>query len=378
MKRLLFWNRKKLQTLNRVKIDSQNIKHNIEILQQAAHRKDVFPVLKSNAYGHGLNEMVQILKGFDFPYIAVDSYYEALQIWKTHKRPVLIMGPNIPENLSSFKWKNLALGVSNLQVLSAVAKLKNPVKIHLFVNTGMNREGLQQEEFHEALRILKKSPNIELEGVCSHFADADGETEIFNQKQEARFSKYLDIILKEGFSAKYIHLGNSAGFNKTKDSRINAFRPGIALYGYNPLLNSDSNFSKLKDLKPALELISTITNIQHLKKGESVSYNGAFTANKELDVGIVPVGYFEALDRKLSSAGCFKYEDTFLPILGRVCMNFTCFDTKELALKIGDEVTIISKNPTDNNSVENIAKQTGTIPYEVCTRVERSIRREII
>jgi alanine racemase len=374
-----FWGKaKKLDTLNRVEIHSEIIRNNIRVLQKAAHNKTMFPVLKSNAYGHGLPQIVEIIKQFDFPSIAVDSYSEALEIWKVQKRPVLVMGPSIPNNIRQYKWKYLSLCVSNIEVLKAVSEMKKRVRTHLFVNTGMNREGLQKEEIFEAFEILKRSPKIELEGVCSHFADADGETEVFNREQEKRFSEYLDLVFQEGFSPKYIHLGNSAGCSKTSDKRINAFRPGIALYGYNPLLLVDPNSSKLSGLKPALELVSTITNIQSLKKGDTVGYNRTFTAEREMCVGVVPVGYFEALDRKLSSTGFLKYNNTFLPILGRVCMNLTCFSLGKTEAKIGDKITIISKNPSDKNNVENIAKQVGTIPYEVCTRVEQGIRREII
>ncbi len=369
--------RKRLQTLNRVELFANRLQQNIELLTKKNEGRNLFPVLKSNAYGHGLPEIMRILSSYDFPYIAVDSYYEATQIWKEKQCPVLVLGPNLPENLRHMYWSNLSLAIANRDVLRAAIEMKDRVSIHLALNTGMNREGFQIKDLPEVLHLLQKHSHIHVDGVFSHFADADGETNSYTTLQEERFTECLDMINRAGFFPKFVHLGNSAGCLKTTDERINAVRPGIALYGFNPLLERDPKHKELSQLQPIIRLVSTVTNIQHVEPGEGVSYNCSFRAKNKMNIGVIPIGYHEALDRKLSNCGYLKYKKKFLPIVGRVCMNLTCFDTNNTDVQVGDEIIVISESTADRNSVKNIAEKTGTIPYEVLTRIDKSIRRTI-
>lgn len=369
--------KKPLATLNTVKIFSKYLYHNLAVIEKAAKGKHLFPVLKSNAYGHGITEVATILKDYRTPYLAVDSYFEALEIWKVKKRPVLILGSNPPENISHFKWKYLTLCVSNFPTLEAILTLKKKIKIHLFINTGMNREGFSPDDIPEVLEKIKDS-KIELEGVLSHFASADDGKSPQNNKQEKVFSKCLDYIDSKGFSPKYIHLSNSAACPRKTDRRINACRPGIATYGINPLPSSHLDFKKLEKLKPVMCIFSIVTNIQKIKKGEKVSYNGAFTAQKKMEIGILSIGYQEFLDRRLSNAHIFTKGKKEFPLIGRVCMNITCCDISGKKIQIGEKIQVLSEKKNAPNSAENIAKKIKTIPYEVLTGVDASMRRTII
>lgn len=376
---MIFFKKKPFATLNSVEILSKNILYNLSVLQKASGGKVLFPVLKSNAYGHGIQEISIILKKYKTPYIAVDSYAEALKIWKIKKRPVLILGGNVPENIPFFRWKYTTLCISDFEILKKISSLNKKIKIHLFINTGMNREGFSLEDLSKVLKILKKNRKIELEGVLSHLASADDEKDTLNTKQNKVFSKCLDTIFKADFSPKYIHLQNSAGTSQNIfDTRINACRPGIAIYGINPLPPKHSAYKKLEKLKPAMRIFSTVTNIQKIKKGEKVSYNGTFTTKEERIVGILPIGYQEFLDRRLSNCGSFLSGKTSLSLLGRVCMNLCCFDTGKKKIKIGEKIKVLSEKKRDENSAENIAKKIGTIPYEVLTGTDASMRRTIV
>ncbi len=371
--------RRRLKTLNRAEILAANIEHNFYTFKKLLPRQQVMPVLKSNAYGHGIAEIVTILKKMNCPYLVTDSYFEALQIFEVSKKQkVLVVGWNHPENFRHFDFDRIALTIYDLPSLEALITLKKKVLVHLKINTGLNRQGLLPEELGIYLEKIKAAPHIILDGVFSHFSSADDPDNTVTKEQEKLFSKCLDEVEKSGFKPKFIHLANTAGALKTIDKRINSFRLGIGLYGHNPLSPKDALFAKLEELKPALRIVSTLVNVLSLKKGDKVGYNGTFIAQRKMRLGVVPVGYYECMPRRLSNTGFFRTGTHPLPIRGRIHMNLTCFDLKDSELAIGDEVEVISAEKDGLNSVARIAVAAGTIPYEILVHINESIRRVII
>lgn len=369
---------RRLEVLNEVLIDQNRIQENYRCLRAAAKHLAVFPVLKSNAYGHGIQIVARLLEKTDAPLFAVDSVAEALEIGRASSKRLLVMGANPPENLARIDHRRLSVAIGNLASLEAVANTKQPFRLHLKWNTGMNRQGFDEADAPAVIAIIKKNPRLIVEGVFSHLADADHPQNDFTDRQQKRFSALLDRLAAAGIEPIYIHLGATAGFLKTTDARINAFRPGIGLYGINPLEPVDRFFEKLSGLRPVMRLQSTVTNVHRLKAGDCVSYNCTFVADQELEIGVIPLGYFEALDRRLSNTAQLDFEHNFYPIAGRVCMNLTCFACPPGTIRVGDKITVIGDDPQQPNSAESIARLIGTIPYEVFTRVERSIRRTIV
>ncbi|MBI5414729.1 alanine racemase [Candidatus Peregrinibacteria bacterium] len=370
--------RRKLKTLNRVEILAENILHNFETYKKLLPEKHLFPCLKSNAYGHGITEIVTILKNLDFPYFVVDSYYEALEIQKLTKKKTLIIGYNHPENYQYFDFKKIAISVYDLASLKALASLKKRIKIHLMVNTGMNREGILLAQIQPLLEVIAHHDFLELEGVFSHFADADDPENSYTDFQMQKFHECLNLLEAKGFCPKYVHFGNSAGVLKIYDERINSYRLGIGLYGYCPLFSDDALYAKLQNLKPALRVVSTVVHTQFLSKGEKVGYNCTFEAQNDMTLGVIPAGYYECIPRSLSNTGFLKIREHFVPIIGRVCMNLTCFDEQNTNAKVGDEIVVISEKKEDANSIEHIAKACGTIPYEILVKISESIRRKVV
>lgn len=364
--------RPQLATLNLITINRASILHNLAYFQKKYPGKHIWPILKSNAYGHGLAQIVSILKSQTFDYYVVDSYYEALQIWHHHRHPVLLIGPNHPHNFSHFKFKNLALTVDNLPSLKALANLRHPIKIHLKVNTGMNRQGINLANLSLVLNFIKKYPRLNLEGLCSHLADADNPDPSFTQKQESIFKDCLKKVHRFGFNPRFVHLSATAGAcpataGASQTQVGNAIRLGLGLYGYG-----------LPQLKPALSLSSTITGRQLIKKGDTVSYNRTFTASTKTNIGLIPVGYYEGLDRRLSNRGFVKYKNNFYPIAGRVCMNLTCLNFGDTKPKLFHPVEVISSHPADKNSLANHARLADTIIYELLVHLSPTLRRQLI
>jgi len=368
---------KKLIPLNTIEIDRQAIVNNFSYIQKQYPDKLILPVLKANAYGHGLAQITSILKPYTDTFMA-DSYFEALTIRKVcPKAKIILIGSINPQNLHLLDFRNVSLTLQDKPTLKVLLALAHPVSIHLKVNTGMNRQGINPANLTYYLKAIKNS-HISLDGLYSHLSDADNPDDSYSQTQQQILLDCFKQVKTFGFNPKYIHLSATAGIPKIVNRQINTIRLGIGLYGYNPLESKDSHFLALKPLTPALSFYSSIIQIHHLKKGDQVSYNRTFTASKDMTVGTISAGYFEAIDRRLSNAGFVKYKNKFLPIIGRVCMNLTVVDFKTTKPKLFDKVQVISSNPKDKNSIQNIAKICQTIPYDILVHLNQTIHRKIV
>ncbi|MCF6276732.1 MAG: alanine racemase [Candidatus Magasanikbacteria bacterium] len=370
----------KYKPFNKIQIIKKNILDNFEYLQSLSKSARIIPVLKSNAYGHGLKEMCKILDYTKAKIIAVDSFPEAQIVYKFSKKKVLIIGETPIDVYKYCNFKRTEFCVYNLKTFKHLTSLNKKIKIHLFLNSGMNREGIQNLELFLE-NIEQDFKKVEITGICSHLASADEESKL-NKNQENKFIKNIELLKSKGINPKYIHLGNSAGTFILKNKLFTAFRVGISMYGYNVFSQKHKEFEKGEKLKPALRLTSKITSIQKIEKGAGVSYNEKFEAKKNTTIAVIPFGYYEGLDRRLSNKAGFLIKSSdgnfYAKIAGQVCMNLTSLDCGNNNVKIGDEVEIISPNKNAKNSIQNLAKQMDTIPYEVLVKLHGNIRREII
>lgn len=398
---------KPLKVLNNIYISRESILNNFDIFQNIHPTWNIIPVLKSNAYGHGIREIATILKERKLKFIAVDSYFEALKIWEVCSTKILLIGYSLPENLSKMNFKKTSLAVYDLETLQELSRIWKPVNIHIKLDTGMHRQWIYLKDLPVFLEFIKNHKNINLEWVLSHFADADSLDNSYSINQENLFKKWIEIIKNAGFNPKYIHADNSAASVKWFWKEIcNSLRLGISLYWVNPLEPEDKYFKKLSNLKLALSFYSTLILKKEIKKWEKVSYNCTFEAQKNMTIGIIPVGYYEGLSRKLSSTISpvgvsfmgtlsskllsgqpqgiaptdfqFYFKNSPLPILGRVCMNLTIVDISWVNVNVWDRIEIISPDLSQNNNIYKMAERSETIPYECFTRLSETIRREII
>jgi len=370
----------KYPTLNRIEIDSEAILDNLKLLQAQQPQAEIIPVLKSNAYGHGLREMCIILNQAKIKMIALDSFPELQIAYRYFKGKILLIGEMPMAAYSYIKWSRTEICVYNSSTLKHLASYRNKARVHLFINTGMNREGIKDlPSFWNA--HLQYWPKVQINGICSHLLDAENESK-YNQEQKQVFFKSLDFLRSKDIKPRYVHLSNSAGVFSVQDERLTACRPGLAVYGYNPFSPDSKYFASAMNLKPALSLISTIVSLQELQVGESVSYNATYQAKKNIKIAVVPLGYYEGLDRRLSNQAVFyikhKNKNIEARLAGRVCMNLTCLQvSREDDVKIGDEVVIFSNKQGDSNSLESLAKLQGSIVYELLVKIQANIRRII-
>jgi alanine racemase len=357
-----------------VLISKGNLLHNLSEYRKKYPNVLFAPVLKSNAYGHGLVEIAKILDKENIPFFVVDSLYEAMVLRDAGIRSkILIIGHVKPENLKNVKLPEISFAVSSLHQLEQFARMaESRIKIHLKIDTGMRRQGILPEEIGKAGEIIKKNGFLELEGICSHFADADNLDNRFTEAQISQWNSAVSFFEKEFRDIRYLHISATAGTRYLKKAHGNAVRLGIGLYGI-------GGEKERLDLKPVLEMRSIVASVKAIKKGNCVGYGCLYKAKKEMKIAIVPAGYFEGVDRRLPNKGIFKIAGVDCPIIGAISMNITTIGVDGVPeIKTGDEVVIINKNKKDKNSVENIAKLAKTIPYEILVHIPQHLRRKII
>lgn len=371
-------------TLNYLEIKADRLLANYAYLQSLQPEAEIFPVLKSNAYGHGLKEVCLILNSSKAKMVAVDSYPEAQIVYRYFRGKVLILGEMPLKAYDYCRLERTEFVVYNSATLKYLARFGRKARVHLFVNSGMNREGLQDMSAFIASH-KKYLDRVQVSGLCSHLASAE-ENSPLNSRQETVFRDSLNALRQAGFFPRWVHLGNSAAIFTMDDKLLTAFRAGLSFYGYSPFADDpDGNreaAAKASRLRPALEAYSQLVAVQELKAGESVSYNESYRAPSDTRIGVIPFGYFEGLDRRLSNQAKFlvrtKDENFWSVVAGRICMNLACLDLGSHAASIGDLVQIVSARTEDPNSITNLAHLSATIPYEVLVRFQANIRRKIV
>ncbi len=360
---------RKYYPLNEIDISKNALLHNYKYLSRLS-RVPVAPVLKSNAYGHGIEIVGKILDEINPPLICVDSIYEAYQLQNAKiKTEILVMGYVSGENLRVKKLP-FSFSVYTNEMLDNIKKYQPHAQVHIFVDSGMHREGVPMDDLS---RFLKKAKtlNLNIVGIMSHFAKPDSHTDINTKNQIDNFEKAVAAGRGMGINFKFIHLFASNGIRNIENYRRidNLTRSGKALYGIDILKNS-------KKLKPVLSLNSTIIQIKNLKKGEALGYDFIFKAPRDMVTAILPIGYNDGVNRRLSNRGYVKVGNNFCQILGRVSMNITVIDITNIKnVKVGQKVNIYSNNPKDKNCVFNVAELTGVIPYEILTHLNPTTKR---
>lgn len=364
-------------THNRIEVSRSAILHNLDLFVGLSNMPAI-PVLKGNAYGHGVELVATALKGRKLPYIAVDGYFEALRIREVSDQPVLVMGAIQAGNYARMKYDSFAFVVHDEASIHALGKTGKRIKVHLEANTGMNRYGARLDDMLTLAKLILSYKNLDLEGVMSHLADSDGDDPATVDAAVEQFDACVEAVRAVGANPAMLHIAQSAGSIKAKSKYANTFRLGVGLYGINPFPHEHALHQQLKGLRPSLKLVSVITKVITLRKGDKVSYNYTFTAPKDMKIGVLPLGYYEGVNRALSSIGPIKIGKHFTSIAGRVCMNHTmiCFDG--ISAKEGDEVIVYSDDPADPNAVDNLAHAHNLFNYNLLTALSHDVRRILV
>lgn len=378
-------NRNKYKTC--LEISENALLHNFNEFQKIVGKKVmVAPVVKANAYGHGLKEVVLILKN-KTDIFAVDNIDEALAIRKISKKvKVLILGYTTRDNIKLAIKQNISFVVYNLDMLKYICSLKLTKKaiIHIKVETGLNRQGIHGSDLINVLNFIKKhSDKILLEGIYTHFVNIeDTKDPSFAKTQLIRFKNSLEVVKEGGLNPILIHTAASEASLLYKESHFSMIRLGIGLYGLWPSQETKNYFrSKGKNitLKPVLTWKSIIVQVKLVSKGESVGYGRTWIADRASRIAIIPIGYSDGFDRKLSNIGRVIVCGSYAPVIGRVAMNMIMVDVNNIKnIKEGSEVIIIGRKGKLEITAEELAEKIGTINYEVVSRISPFLPRIII
>ncbi len=357
-----------------VRISRSRLLENFKSFQRAFPSRRYAPVLKSNAYGHGLVSVAKIFKTSDAPFFVVDTYAEALVLRNEQiTKPLLVIGYTRLENIFSNRLKDIAFTIGNLDDLTTIVQIqKNQIAIHLKVDTGMHRQGIMPHELSRALSLLHNVRTVRLEGMGTHLADADGSDATTVQRQISIWNTCASDARRVFPDMQFFHCSATEGAKFSDTIDANVVRLGMGLYG----CTSASGV----DVVPALEMRSMVTSVRKISHGEQVGYNFTYTAPRDMVVATVPVGYAEGVDRRLSNTGFLSIRNIPCPIVGRVSMNITSIDVTDVdpPVLIGEEVVVISNKREDPNSCESMARQCATIPYEILIHIPSSLRRIVV
>ncbi len=365
-------------------IDLEAIKYNVRILRQHIAPSQFMAVVKANAYGLGAIPIAKAVLEAGASALAVSSYEEGHELRQAGiGGPILVLG-YVPEDLAGASVEaDLTLTVNAPELaraLSRAAQLlrrNHPLPVHLKLDTGLHRYGLEPDQALEMCKLISALPGLELQGLYTHFASGDEADRSFVLEQKRRFDTVCQLLEANGFYFPQQHLSNSATAITVKEARSGFVRFGLALHGYHvtPEVETEAHKAGLF-LKPALTLKSTVVRLSELPAEETVGYNRTYKASETRQVALVPIGYADGYRRSLSNKGCVLVRGIRAPVLGRVSMDQIVVDVTGIGgVEVGDEVVLIGRQGAELVSLEEIAALCDTITHEILTGLGRRVKR---
>ena len=352
-------------------INLRALSHNLGIASKKTGNKDIIAVVKADAYGHGAVRVSRHLLKKNVRILGVAFLREAIEL-----REAGITAPIITffdtDNIETFLDFNITPTVYDLHTArkfsTAASRHNIRIPVHVKIDTGMGRVGLDINNALETVTKIARLDNIKLEGIMSHFSDADLEDKSFAMLQLKNFQRLAKSLKAKKINFRYLHMANSAAVLSIPKSHMNMVRPGIMLYGYG--LSEDDG------LKPVLSLKSNVLFLKKVPAGTPISYGRTFVTKKRSRIATVPAGYADGYSRKLSNNGEVIINGRLAPIVGRVCMDTIMVDVTEIPdVRRGTEVVLIGRQGKQEISALDIAEKTGTIPYEVLTSIGERVKR---
>jgi len=363
-----------------VDIDMQAARHNFQTVRQlVGEQVKICAIVKANGYGHGSVELskLYVAEGVDF--LAVATIDGALKLRNAGiEVPILVLGWTPTEAYQAAVENDVRLTMYDLQEIKklneAAASKGKKALVHLKIDTGMTRLGfMATEENLEQIAQALALPNIEIEGIFSHFSKADEKSKDYAYKQLAIFKDFVARLEeKTGYHIPIKHMANSAAIIDLPEAHLDMVRPGIVLCGLQP----SSEMLNTADLKPVLSWKAKVSRVQQVPAGTLIGYGGTYQAEKTMTVATIPVGYADGYDRLLSNKGYVLYQGKKLPIVGRVCMDQFMVDASSAAnLQTGDEVILIGSQGDQSLTVTEMAEMLQTIDHEIICAIAARVPR---
>lgn len=362
-------------------IDLDALADNLGVIREHVGRDvKVMAAVKADAYGHGAVECARRLQqeGIDWFGVALPEEGVALREAGI-TRPILCLGGFWEGQQDACLQQNLTPVVYRLDMIESLDHAARDVgvivDIHVKIDTGMGRLGVQFDEVPEFCEALKSFPNIRVDGLMTHFAAADDhDRENFTKQQLKQFQQAVSLFRERGFNPSLIHAANSAATFAFPESRGNLVRPGGALYGFvRDVLPGDI---AAPPLRPVMSLHSRVMLLKKIGKGEKLGYGCTFETARDSVIATIPIGYDDGYRRALSNRGRVMVRGTFAPVIGRVSMDLTLVDVTDVpGVRLNDQVTLIGRDGELSITAEEIGETIGTISYEVTCGISPRVPR---
>ena len=370
-------NRSGIQHSSWIELRADRLLKNLQTLQKRSGQTDVLAVVKANAYGHGLEEIAGILAG-KVTYFGVATLREALELKEHHSQtPVFLFGHLFSHELPAALLGGITLSVSSLEKAWEISDLSEGLSrktsVHVKVDTGMGRMGIPVREAAVSIGEMAKLKGLMLDGIYMHFPTAEKD-DPFRKTQVLEFRSLLQALEQKNIVFRFRHAKNSAATLTLKDPFFNMIRPGLALYGVYP----DPALRDAAHLEPVLSLKSRIVLVKKVRAGGSVGYGREFISNEDTTIAVLPFGYSHGYPYAAWKKAFVLFQGKRYPLAGKVSMDYIAINLGNTEAKEGDTVTLIGEEQAERITAEDIASWSGTIPYEVLTRLNSNLPRIVI
>ena len=361
-----------------VEIDLNALKHNLlAIKKQVGQHVKIMGIVKADAYGHGDYEVSRVLLNNSVEMIGIAILEEGIQLRdKGIKAPLLLLGGIFEEQIDDVIQYNLTPTAYDLKLADMLSKKANyfnkVVKVHVYVDTGMGSIGVRYDKAVEFIRSLQGMKNLSIDGIYTHFSCSDEKESEYTHLQIKRFRDVLVALDAINVCIPLRHMANSGAIISYPDAYFNMVRPGLSLYGLYP----SEDMPKTISIKPVMSFKTRAIHIKDMKPGDTVSYGRTYKITKPTRVATLPLGYDDGYNRLLSNQGKVIIKGVKVPIIGRICMDQCFVDVSDIKdVSVGDEVVLYGSQGKETISIESIAKQLNTIPYEVTCSISKRVPR---
>ncbi len=370
-----------------IEVLKTNLIHNLKTFQKLVGNSTILaPCIKGNAYGHGLLPIAHLFIRHGATILCINSIEEAIRLRNSGiKASLLLLGYTQESNLREIlKYRIIPLiyDVGTAISLSQISKkTKELVKVHIMIDTGMSREGILPKNILKSLALISSLPGIKIEGIATHFATAvNGPNDRYFKMQFDIFQKLKQKIKINPQNNFMFHANNSAAIITNPKSNYDLVRPGISLFGYysNEIVEKECMRKKIF-LKPALMLKTKIAQIKTIPKGSCVNYGCAYITPKITNIAIIPIGYADGLDKRLSNIGKVIINGQIATIRGKICMGMIVADITDIPnAKVEDEVVIVGQQGKAEITLSDIVDNIDSSKGEFLTNLRESIKRYYI
>ena len=355
-----------------LEVNLSQLKKNIEAIRAQVAPAKLMPMVKANAYGHGVDRVAPFLEPY-VDYIGVALVEEGIHLRELGiRKPILVAGATMAEQVPLFAEYDLTLTGSSLELLDVADEVSRStgsrIKTHLKIDTGMERVGVREYEAESFIQRASAYRHLDVEGIYTHFANSELADRTYSHMQLERFQEVLDLYNKHSLPVPPLrHICNSGGILNLPDAYFDMVRPGVLCYGVYP----GDEVDRIIDVKPALTWRSRVAFSKRTLPGRPVSYGSLWQAEAETRLVTVPCGYADGYFRRMTNQAQVLIHQKMYPQVGRICMDQFMVDVGEDEIHVGEEVVLLG----EGIRAEDLAQWMGTNEYEVMTNISARVPR---